>query len=683
MRKFSLLALSLMLVTAIIFGCGHKIVDDGMGNRYGLDMANIDTTCEPCRDFYQYANGGWLAKYEIPQEYSSWSVSREMMERNNVLLKEILEESVAMSNPEKGSSWQMVGDLYFSAMDTARIEKDRAAPLQATLEKINRVSNATELLDLVAEFHSEGNGVMFSVQTEQDLKDNTKYIIYVGQGGLGLPDRDYYTKEDDESVKIRDQYVTHMTNMFVLAGDAAEIAAGKAEAILALETRMAEKSFTKVQMRNPASWYDYMSIADAEKIIPAIDWNNYLTSIGAGGLDSISLTQHDFFTEVNQMLADLSLDDWKAYLTWHTLSSAAPYLSDDFAQEDFAFFSKTLRGTEKLRVRWKRVLSTMNWTIGEALGQIYVHRAFPPATKARAIEMINNVTAALRTRLENLAWMSDETKEKALAKLATFTPKIGYPDKWRDYSGLEIDRDAYVNNLRRARAFEFKRQLDKIGKPVDKTEWGMPPQIVNAYYNPLLNEIVFPAAIMQPPFFDGEIDDAINYGAIGAVIGHEIMHGFDDMGSQFDADGNMTNWWTEEDRAGFEARTQGIIDQFNEFIPIDSLRINGELTQGENIGDLGGLKIAFEGLQIARAGKPDPMVDGFTQEQRFYLSWAQSWRNKSRDENLKLQINTDPHSPAKYRVNGPFQNLATFQKAFGCKDGDNMVATDARRVSIW
>jgi len=424
-------------------------------------------------------------------------------------------------------------------------------------------------------------------------------------------------------------------------------------------------------------------LAETNAETPNFNWNKHFEGQGISDIESFSYAHPKFFAEMNLMLEEIPIENWKSYFRWHFVNRSAAYLSSDFINENFNFYSTTLRGTKELRPRWKRVLRVIDAFLGEAMGQLYVERAFPPESKTRALEMVNNLIASISDRINGLSWMSDETKEKAQAKIAAFTPKIGYPDTWRDYSKLEIDESSYLTNARKGRAFERRRNLDKIGKPIDKTEWGMNPQEVNAYYNPLKNEIVFPAAILQPPIFDGAIDDAVNYGAIGAVMGHEMTHGFDDMGSQFDADGNFNNWWTEEDRTKFVSRTEQIIKQFDNYIAIDSLHINGHLTVGENIADLGGILISYNALQKALEGKPREKIDGFTPEQRFFLSWAQNWRNNDRDEGLKMQVNTDPHSPAKFRVLGPLSNLKEFRKAFNCKDGDPMVRPDSLQVNIW
>ncbi|MFH2037264.1 MAG: M13 family metallopeptidase [Candidatus Zixiibacteriota bacterium] len=679
MQKSMCCLLSIMFLMAVMSSMAL-----GQTNERGIDPANFDTAFAPCDNFYQYANGNWLKNNPIPAEYSSWSISHEIFERNNDIIHTILDETAHDSKAEYGTNKQRIGDFYRVAMDTARIEAEGLSPIKNDLFRIDAISSIEDIQNIIIDFHREGMSFLFDADPEQDMADNTKIIIYAGQSGLGLPDRDYYTRDDAESVKLREEYINHITNMMKLIGYDEQNAKTQAETILALETRLANASLTNVELRDPAGWYKIKTIAEANEETPNFDWGKYFAGQGLANIESFSYAHPKFFAEMGLMLKEIPIESWKSYLRWHFISRSAAYLSSDFVNENFKFYSTTLSGTQELRPRWKRVLRVIDAFLGEAMGQLYVERTFPPESKARALEMVNNLLEALKDRINGLSWMSDETKEKALAKVAAITPKIGYPDKWRDYANLAIDEtNSYLTNARMGRAFERQRNLDKIGKPVDKTEWGMNPQEVNAYYNPLKNEIVFPAAILQPPAFDGAIDDAVNYGAIGAVIGHEMTHGFDDMGSQFDADGNFNNWWTEDDRAQFESRTDRIIKQFDNYVAIDSLHINGALTVGENIADLGGLIIAYNALEKALEGKPRDKIDGFTPEQRFFLSFAQMWRTNDRDEGLKMQVNTDPHSPAQYRVLGPLSNLKEFREAFNCSDGDNMVRPDSLQVNIW
>jgi predicted metalloendopeptidase len=528
-----------------------------------------------------------------------------------------------------------------------------------------------------------GVNAFFGFFSGQDDKNSAMVIAQASQGGLGMPDRDYYTKDDDASKQLRDQYVAHVTKMLTLLGEPQSAAADHAGKIMALETSLAKPARTRVELRDPQKNYNKMTQAELQQLTPDWQWADYFKEINLTEPGDINVRQPDFFKAINGVFTSTSLDDWKTYLRWHLIHATAPVLSSDFVNENFNFFGSTLTGTKQLKPRWKRVVSSTDDALGEALGKLYVADYFPPESKARMLELVNNLKAALADRIKTLEWMDEPTKQEALKKLAAFTVKIGYPDKWRDYSLLKIDRGPYVLNAARADMFEVDRELKKIGKPVDRTEWGMTPPTVNAYYNPKLNEIVFPAGILQPPFFNPNADDAINYGGIGAVIGHEMTHGFDDQGRQYDAEGNLRDWWSPESAAKFKERAGAIVQQFSEYEPIKGLHVNGELTQGENIGDLGGIKIAYAAFQKAIAGKPQQKIDGFTPEQRFFLGWAQVWRANIRDEALKLRLNTDPHAPTQYRCNGPLSNSIEFQKAFNLPDNCPMVRPTDKRVTIW
>ncbi|MGB5389591.1 MAG: M13 family metallopeptidase, partial [Thermoanaerobaculia bacterium] len=674
--------LLLCFASLTVVAAGVATAGDYRTNERGLDRRNLDTATDACVDFYQYANGNWLALNPIPDEYSSWGISHEMYERNLALLRQIMEEA-ADANAPKGTNQQKVGDFWYTGMDTEKIESQGLAPLKADLERVEAIAGVEDVAAMVRDLHAEGVSVLFDQGIFQDLKNSEQYLYYAVQGGLGLPDRDYYTREDGESAKLRQQYVAHVSTMLQLMGRTEEQASRAATSILELETRLAKASLTNVELRDPANYYHIETLKSADEATPNFSWSRYFERLGLEGMESFSYAQPDFFAEMNALLATADLDTWKAYLQWNLINNFSPYLSEAFVDQDFDFYGKTLRGTEELQPRWKRVVARTSSSLGEALGQVYVEQAFPPQTKARADKMIEDLRSTVATRIQNLDWMTDETKAQALAKLAAFNSKIGYPDQWRDYAKLDLERQSYVANVRAADAFEMRRNLDKIGQPIDRDEWGMSPQTVNAYYSPVMNEIVFPAAIMQPPMFDGEADDAINYGGMGSVIGHEFMHGFDDKGSQFDAQGNMENWWTDEDRQHFDERTKILVDQFGGFVAVDDLHVNGELTLGENIGDLAGLTMAFYALQTALEGNNPGEIDGFTPEQRFFLSWAQGWRKSYRPEALKLQVNTDPHSPAKFRVNGPLANMPEFAAAFGCKEGDPMALPADRRAEIW
>ena len=652
-----------------------------------LDPKNMDTSAKPQNDFFMYANGGWIKNTEIPPEYSRWGSFNQLIEHNNDALHEIAEKAANTHvDPKLAPETQKVGDYYASGMDEKTIEAMRTKPLAEEFKSIEAIKDRNDLLKEIAHLHAIGVPVLFDFDAGQDAKDSTHDIAQAAQGGLGLPDRDYYTKTDEASKKLRDQYVDHVTKMLTLLGEPPATAADQERNILALESKLAEASRTRVQLRDPQKNYNKMTQADLQKLTPDWKWSDYFKDINLIEPGDINVRQPEFFKAADDVFKSTPMDNWKAYLRWHLVNAAAAELSKDFVDEDFNFKERILRGTEKIKPRWKRVVISTDEAIGEALGKLYVAYDFPPQAKARALELVNNLKEALADRIKTLEWMDEPTKQEALKKLAAFTVKIGYPDKWLDYSLLKIDRGPYVLNAIRADHFEVDRDLKKIGKPVDRTDWGMTPPTVNAYYNPNMNEIVFPAGILQPPFFYAEADDAVNYGGIGAVIGHEMTHGFDDQGRQFDAVGNLRDWWSPQSAAEFKKRSQAIVQQYNEYEPLPGLHVNGELTQGENIADLGGIKLAYAALQKALDKNPqarEQKIDGLTPEQRFFLSFATIWKSKQRDEDLKLRLNTDPHSPARYRVDGPLSNLSEFQKAFDIPDNSPMVRAADKRVNIW
>src|SRR5213596_3126733 len=652
-----------------------------------LDPKNIDTSVKPQEDFYLYANGGWLKRNPVPPEYSRWGSFSELEEKNNEALHKIAEKTAnAHVDANAAPEIQKVGDYYASGMDETAIEAARTKPLEDELKRIDAIKDRSDLLKAIARLHAIGIGAFFEFGSGQDAKDSTRDIAQAHQGGLGLPDRDYYTKTDEDSKKKRAAYVDHVTKMLTLLGEAPGKADSDAKKIMALETSLAKASRTRVELRDPQKNYNKMSQTDLQKLTPDWNWADYFKAINLTEPGDINVGQPDFFKAANAMFTKTSIDDWKTYLRWHLIDDAAAELSKDFVNEDFNFNQGVLRGTKEIKPRWKRVVASTDGALGEALGKLYVAEYFPPEAKARALEMINNLKAALADRIKALDWMDEPTKQQALKKLAAMNVKIGYPDKWRDYSLLKIDRGPYILNAIRAENFEVNRQLKKIGKPVDRTEWGMTPPTVNAYYNPNMNEIVFPAGILQPPFFYANADDAINYGGIGAVIGHEMTHGFDDQGRQFDAVGNLRDWWSPESAAKFKERSKAVVQQYNENEPLPGLHVNGELTQGENIADLGGVKLAYAALQKALDKHPEDRnkkIDGFTPEQRFFLSFAAIWRQKIRDEDQKMRLTTDPHSPAQFRVNGPLSDLPEFQKAFNVPDGSPMVRPADKCVNIW
>jgi len=649
-----------------------------------LDPKNMDTFVKPQDDFFMYANGGWIKRTEIPPEYSRWGSFNQVTEQNNDALHAIVEKAAkAHVDPKTAAEVQKVGDYYASGMNEKAVDAARTKPLEDELKRIDAIKDRGDLLKEIAHLHTIGVGVVFNFGSGQDDKDSTREIAQAAQGGLGMPDRDYYTKTDDASKKLRDQYVDHVSKMLTLLGEAAGQAADEAKKILTLETSLAQASRTRVELRDPQKNYNKMKQSEVQALTPDWNWTDYFKDINLIEPGDINVRQPEFFKAANALFTNTSLDDWKTYLRWHLINAVASELSSDFVDEDFNFKEGVLRGTQQIKPRWKRVVISTDQAIGEALGKLYVADHFPPEAKARALELINNLKAALADRIKTLEWMDEPTKQEALKKLAAFTVKIGYPDKWRDYSLLKIDRGPFVLNAVRAENFEVNRELKKIGKPVDRTEWGMTPPTVNAYYNPKMNEIVFPAGILQPPFFYAKADDAVNYGGIGAVIGHEMTHGFDDQGRQYDPIGNLRDWWSPESAAKFKERSQAIVTQYSEYEPLPGLHINGELTQGENIADLGGVKLAYAALQKALAGKPREKIDGFTPEQRFFLSFATIWKSKQRDEDLKLRLNTDPHSPARYRVDGPLSNLPEFAKAFNIPGNSPMVRPADKRVNIW
>ncbi|HUL45096.1 MAG TPA: M13 family metallopeptidase [Bacteroidota bacterium] len=648
-----------------------------------IDMQNFDLSVKPADDFYQYANGGWISRNPIPPDESRWGSFNEVQERNYVILHELLESAAANTSASPGSIAQKVGDFYFSAMDSAQIEGEGIKPLEPELERISAMKDGADLQLELAHLQALDIAVPFNFTVSQDAKNSKEELAQIYQAGLGLPDRDYYLKSDDHSKETRDQYVGHIARIFSLIGEDAGRASADAITVMKIETRLAKAAMARVELRDPNKTYHKMSIQELATLAPAISWHNYLDAIGAGNAGYVNVGQPDFLKDASHMVGDIPLADWKAYLQWHLVHFYANFLSSPFEDASFEFYGKVLTGQKEQRPRWKRALAVVDECIGEALGQLYVEKAFSPQAKARAVELVANLRSALRERIQNLDWMSAETKAQAVKKLDAFMVKIGYPDKWRDYSYLKIDRGSYVLNVMRSHEFEFRRVADKLGKPVDRTEWTMTPPTVNAYYNSRMNEIVFPAGILQPPFFYANGDDGVNYGGIGAVIGHEMTHGFDDAGSRFDADGNLKNWWTQEDSAKYATRTRLVQQQFDGYVAVDTIHVNGRLTLGENIADLGGLTVAYAAMEKALEGKSRDKIDGFTPEQRFFLSFAQIWRQNIRPEAQRLRILTDPHSPGRFRCIGPLSNMVEFLKAFNVPDGAAMARKPDERARIW
>ncbi|HEV2520899.1 MAG TPA: M13 family metallopeptidase [Candidatus Acidoferrales bacterium] len=659
---------------------GPKSFDPGA---HGVELTILDKTCKPCEDFYHYASGLWLAKNPVPAAYPSWGRFNELAEVNRERLHQILEEAAAKSSVSPGSNEQKIGDFYASCMDEKQVNASGTKPLDAEFAHIGAVQSVPGLQTEIARLQGMGVGALFDFGSTQDAKNSSQVIGGADQGGLGLPDRDYYTKTDDKSKEIRKQYEEHVAKMLALSGDDEARAASEAKDIMDLETRLAEASMNRVDRRDPDKTYHKMSRSELQSLMPNWSWENYFQQIGFTNVDFVDVSAPKFFEAASQQIQETPLDTWKIYLRWHLLNSTAAYLSQPFVDENFNFNGRVLQGTQELLPRWKRCVSATDRRLGEALGQIYAQKYFPPEAKARALDMVNHLTDALREDLQTLPWMGPETRKQALQKLAAFTRKIGYPDKWRDYSAFTVDRGPYASNQLRGAQFDFKRDLNKIGKPVDRTEWDMSPPTVNAYYNSLMNEIVFPAGILQPPFYDPNADDASNYGGIGAVIGHEMTHGFDDKGRKFDAEGNLKDWWTPEDAKNFNERAACVEKQFDGYVAQDGLHENGQLELGESIADLGGLKLAYRALQKAEKGKKPALIGGLTADQRFFLSFAQIWASNDRPEFERLLINTDPHPLPRFRAIAAPSNLPEFAKAFGCKEGDPLVRPEAVRCQIW
>jgi len=649
---------------------------------HGIHPSYMDLSVSPCLDFFQYANGVWLKDNPIPPDQGAWGGFNEVKERNRAILRSILEQAAAAGAPA-GSPGQVVGDFYASGMDTRAIEQAGLAPLEPALARIEAIRNGHDLAAAIAQAHLEGAGPAFGFSVGPDDKRATATIAQFAQGGLGLPDRDCYTNQDDKSRELRAAYQAHVARMFGLMGDPPRLAKARAGIVLALETRLAGASMTRVQRRDPNAIYHRMTMAELAEAAPGFQWGAYCQTLGLGP-ERVLVRQPGFFRELSAMVREIPLPQWKTYLRWRTLSAVASCLGSRFEREHFAFYGTTLNGIRTLSERWKRVQDATDQALGDALGRLYVERAFGPGAKERALTLVATLRQALEARIRDLDWMTASTRAAALAKLEALTVKIGYPERWRDYAGLAVARSGYLANVVRARVFESRRDLAKLGHPVDRGEWEMTAPTVNAYYNPLMNEIVFPAGILQPPFFDPEADDAVNYGAIGMVIGHEMTHGFDDEGRQYDAQGNLKDWWTPEDTEAFAARTGLVERQFDALEALPGVKVNGKLTLGENIADLGGLRIAYAAFQQSLRGKARPAaLDGFTAEQRFFLSFAQAWQFQAREEVVRLRAMVDPHAPPRFRVNGPLANLPEFSQAFGCGEGTAMNNPTAVRPVIW
>ncbi len=671
----------------LLFSCSSDKDDSKLPEGVGINLAHMDTTTKPSDDFFQYVNGGWIAKNEIPADLGAYGSFTELQENNQKVLLDILTKAGANKQYKDGSDQRKAADFYSIGMDSLLAEKAGVSVLKASFDQIESIRNKKDIQEYLEQDVLQGGSTFFNLAIFSDLKNSNRIAAYITSGGIGLPERDYYLKTDDKSKEIRKKYVDHLANFFVLAGASAEDAKKQSEVVLNIETRLAKNMLSKEDSRDPYKSYHPQSLSDLAKLAPSLDWKNYFNSLNIK-TDTVIVMEPAFLKEFNKIVTDTKIADVQSYLKAGLLRTAAPFMNNAFVQESFEFNQKFLAGVEQLRPRWKRVMTMTNNLIGEAIGQLYVDETFPPEAKQKAMDMVDNIKLAFADRIKQLDWMSDSTKEMALKKLSTFTVKIGYPEKWIDYSSLEVSKDpeqsSYFQNVINANRFESKRQLAKLGKPVDRKEWGMTPQTVNAYYNPSFNEIVFPAAILQPPFYDYRADEAVNYGGIGAVIGHEISHGFDDQGAKYDAQGNLKNWFTEKDFSSFEEKGKRLAKQFDQYEPLPGVFVQGQFTLGENIGDLGGITAAFEGLQrFYRENKKPGLIDGFTPEQRFFISWATIWRTKSRDESLRTQVLTDPHSPGMFPTNGPLTNFPPFYEAFNVVEGDKMFRRDGERVKIW
>jgi putative endopeptidase len=644
-----------------------------------LDVTSMDRSVDPCVDFFTYSCGGWIKRNPIPPDQSSWDTYSKMQDENLGRLRGILEAAAAAPDPKRASVNQKIGDYYASCTDERAIDARGAAPLKPSLERIAKISSKAEIADVAAGMIDDN--VLFRFESIQDFRDADQVIANADQGGLGLPDRDYYTKDDAKSVELRKQYLAHVQKMFELLGDKPETAAAEAQTVMRIETALAKGSMTRVERRDPKALDHKMTGAELERISPEFHWPVYFAKVGMPSISSLNVTSPVFFKTMNEEIEKESLPDWKTYLRWHLVHADAPYLSTPLVNENFAFYGKTLRGQQELQPRWKRCTRAVDGDLGEALGQAYVDKYFSPDAKQKALKIVKEIQAAMDQDINGLSWMSPTTKQQALAKLHGMANKIGYPDKWRDYSKLEIVRGDELGNVERARKFEFDRQLAKIGKPVDRGEWDMTPPTVNAYYNPQMNDINFPAGVLQPPAFDPNSDAAPNYGDTGGTVGHELTHGFDDEGRQFDAQGNLRDWWTDEDGKEFVKRASCISDQYSTYTIIDDIKINGKLTLGEDVADLGGLILAYMAWKDDTKSQTLQPIDDLTPDQRFFVGYGQSWCGQTRDETKRLRATVDPHSPEKYRTNGVVSNMPQFQEAFHCKAGSPMV--NQNRCSVW
>ncbi len=650
---------------------------------WGFNVRDIDTSVRPQDDFYHHAAGSWLKANPIPESESRWGSFTILRKETDVRLRKILQELESMKRAAQGSPEQMIRDYFRSGMDMQRRNKLGVKPAAPLLQVIQNAKDAKSLMRLIPELHMAGVGVFFGAGVDQDSKKSTQYILHIFQDGLGMPEREYYLKQDAESKRVRDAYRTHVTGLFRLLGYTLTDSKQAMERVLSVETMLAKASMTKEDVRDPYKTYHKKKVLELARLAPAVDWTYYLTKTGAGKESTLIVMQPLFLQEVSRILTTAPLEDLKAYFTFHTINDYASYLSERFVRHQFAFYGTVLTGMKAMRPLWRRVMGSVNGSLGEALGRLYVQKYFPPEAKRKMNELVDDLFATYEERLKKLDWMSPATKKKALRKLHAMNRKIGYPDKWKSYKGLVIKADDYVGNAVRASHFHHKREMRKLGRPLDRAEWFMSPQTVNAYFAGSLNDIVFPAAILQPPFFDLNADDAVNYGSIGTVIGHEITHGFDDKGSQFDHKGDLKSWWTVEDRKRFEKHADVIKKQYSNYAVADGVHVNGELTLGENIADIGGIAIAYDAYQrrLAKTGRKD--IDGYSPEERFFLAITLFDRENARPEFEKMQVLTDPHSPSEFRINGPLANIPAFYEAFKVKKGDKLYRNPSVRTTVW
>ena len=683
MKKKHFVAMTIICTMAV--GCAEKTIETPEPKKEvvpAIEMSNVDTSINPADDFFRFCNNNWLKNNPIPEEYTSYGAFTEIDQHNEILIQDIIDEVSKDTNAIQGSMAQKIRDFYNAGMDSVAINERGYSELLPYFEKVDSLDNKAKLGVLLGYLHSNGFGGFFHAGPSTDPKNADQVIMHIFQGGLSLPDRDDYF--GDENQEMRDKFVEHVANMFKLVGTDSNEAAQKAQRIIALETELAKNSMTRVERRDPDRTYNMRGVAELQKSTPNFKWRDYFINAGAPafGFSSVNVGMPDFISAMDGIILNTDLSTIKDYLKWKIITSSANLLSDDLDQEDFNFYSNYLYGQEVQQPRWRRVLNATSGCLGEGIGQLYVEKHFPAESKEKMVKLIGNLKVALGERIKALDWMSDETKAKALNKLDSVNVKVGYPDKWKDYSNLNITKDSYFQNFHNTISFENAREMAKIGKPVDKDEWFMTPQTVNAYYSPDMNEIVFPAAILQPPFFNPEADDAVNYGGIGVVIGHEMTHGFDDQGCKYDEKGNLNNWWTEEDATKFKERTKQLVKLFDEF-ELRGNHINGELTLGENIADLGGLNIAWDAYQLTDEAKANQSIDGFTPAQRFFISYGTIWRNNIRDKALERRIKEDVHSPAEARVNRTLGSMPHFYEAFEIPEGSKMYIAPEERATIW